>query len=203
MTTTTTSHTVSNLDRESWLTEAAQFILDDLIAPHCALPSTDFRISIGFPSGKPSKVLAQCWKHEASADGVNEIFVSPTVSDSGEILAALTHELVHYADNCVSGHQHHFARVARAVGLDGKLTATVASPALAEQLDKYVSILGTIPHAKLDASLSGKKKQGTRMLKVACSACGFTFRTTQRHIDAIQYTDCLACDNGTLQAERV
>jgi hypothetical protein len=199
----TTPYAVSDLERETWLTEAAQFILDDIIAPHCTLPTTEFRISIGFPSGKPSKVLAQCWKHEASADGVNEIFVSPTVSDSVEILAALTHELVHYADNCVSGHQHHFARVARAVGLDGRLTSTVASTGLAERLDYYVSILGTIPHAKLDASLSGKKKQGTRMLKVACSGCDFSFRTTQRHIDSMAYTDCLACDSGTLQTEGV
>lgn len=197
----TTPYAISELDRESWLTEAAQFILDDIIAPHCVLPSTDFRISIGFPSGKPSRVMAQCWKHEASADGVNEIFVSPTVSDSVEILAALAHELIHYADNCVSGHQHHFARVARAIGLDGKLTATVASPALSQRLDQYVAILGTIPHAKLDASLSGAKKQGTRMLKVACSDCGFSFRTTQRHIDCMQFTDCLACTTGTLQTE--
>ena len=197
----TTPYAVSDLDRESWLTEAAQFILDDIIAPHCTLPATDFRISIGFPSGKPSRVLAQCWKHEASADGVSEIFVSPTVSDSLEILAALTHELVHYADNCVSGHQHHFARVARAVGLDGKLTATTASTELSKRLDYYVSILGTIPHAKLDPALSGKKKQGTRMIKVACSDCDFSFRTTARHIDLMKFTDCLACDDGTLQTE--
>jgi len=194
------SNPINNLDRETWLTEQAQFILDDIIALHSPIPTDrPFRISIGFPSGRPSKVLAQCWKAKASADNTNEIFVSPTVDDSIEILAALAHELIHYTDDCESGHQHHFAKVARAIGLEGKLTATVAGPTLTEQLQQYVDLLGPIPHAKLDANESGKKKQGTRMLKVECDCCGFAFRATQKHIDSIQFTDCLACNNGTLQ----
>jgi hypothetical protein len=188
------------IDRETWLTECAQFILDDLISPHCTLPTTGYRISIGFPSGRTSKVLAQCWKHEASADGVNEIFVSPTVDDSSEILAALTHELVHYADNCESGHKHHFARVARLVGLEGKLTATFAGHALTEQLQEYINLLGHIPHAKLDATLNGKKKQTTRMIKVECGTCGWSFRTTQSNIDKMIFSDCQACDDGKMHS---
>lgn len=178
---------MNKLDRETWLTECAQFILDDQLAPLCDIPATPFRISIGFPSGRPSKVLAQCWKHEASADGVNEIFVSPTVDDSIEILAALTHELIHFTDNCESGHQNHFARVARKVGLEGKLTATVAGADLKQRLQQYVDLLGPIPHAKLDATKSGKKKQGTRMIKVECvnTACEFTYRATQTQLDKV------------------
>jgi len=190
------------LDRESWLTEAAQFILDDLIAPNCPLPETPFRVSVGFPSGRQNNVLAQCWKKEASADGHTEIFVTPTCSDSLEILASLTHELIHYSDNCESGHQHHFARVARAVGLEGRLTATVAGDALRDVLQSYIDLLGPIPHGKLDPGKSGKKKQGTRMLKVSCSDCGFHFRTTDKHISAMIYTDCLACETGTLASEQ-
>ena len=193
---------MQKLDRETWLTECAQFILDDIIAPHCDIPNTQFRISIGFPSGKPSKVLAQCWKTEASADGVSEIFVSPTVDDSIDILAALTHELIHFTDNCASGHQNHFAKVARLVGLEGKLTATVAGQDLQTLLALYVDLLGPIPHAKLDATLSGKPKQKTRMLKVECNdqACGFSFRTTQTHIDALHAESiCPACSASFLK----
>jgi hypothetical protein len=191
------------LDREAWLTEAAQFILDDIIAPHATLPAAPYRISIGFPSGRPSKVLAQCWKMEASADQVNEIFVSPTVDDSIEILAALAHELIHYSDNCNSGHQNHFARVARAIGLEGKLTATTAGAALAQQLAGYVELLGDIPHGKLDASLSGKPKQTTRMLKVTCDKCDFAFRATQKNLDLMEFFECLACHGGTLKTQTV
>lgn len=190
-------------DREHWLTEAAQFIIDDLISPHLSeQPQHPFRVSVGFPSGKPSKVLAQCWKAEASADSTNEIFVSPIEDDSAAILASLTHELVHYSDNCESGHKGHFARVARAIGLEGKLTATTAGPELAEQLASYVEILGEIPHAKIDVAKSGVKKQGSRMIKVCCERCEFSFRTTQKHIDAMHadnpgHRACPVC--GTIE----
>lgn len=198
-----TDQTRSQLDRETWITECGQFILDDIISQHCTLPETPWRASIGFPSGKPSKVLAQCWKHEASADGYNEIFVSPTADDSMQILEALTHELVHYSDNCESGHQNHFARVARVIGLEGKLTATHAGPALRAQLQTYIDMLGPIPHAKLDHTKSGKKKQGTRMLKVQCNACDFHFRATAKHIAAMIYDDCLACETGSLCSDEM
>lgn len=189
------------LDREAWLTEAAGLILDERIAPHADTPvGRQFRISIGFPSGKPSKIAAQCWRAAASADGVNEIFVSPTVDNSIEILGSLAHELVHYVDDCESGHKHHFARVARAIGLEGKLTATHPGAKLTDYLQSIVNLLGPIPHAKLTYSKSGRKTQGTRMLKVECSACGFTFRATRTHTDRITASSpCPACHNvGTL-----
>lgn len=39
------------------------------------------------------------------------------------------------------------------------------------------------------------KKQGTRMLKLVCSECGFACRTTRKHISAAQTdeTDGLCC----------
>jgi hypothetical protein len=188
------------LDREAWLTESAGLILDELIAPHCTLPTDrDFRISLGFPSGKVSNVIAQCWVAAASADNTNEIFVTPIIDDSIEILASLVHELIHYVDDCASGHKNHFAKVARKVGLEGKLTATTAGAALAEQLDQYVALLGPIPHAKITPSKSGIKKQGTRMIKVECTTCGFAFRATRTHLDNMHHNHCLSCDTGTLE----
>ena len=189
------------LDREAWLTEAAGLILDELIAPHCELPTRPYRISVGFPSGKVSRVVAQCWVSAASADGTNEIFVSPTVDDSLEVLAAVVHELVHYTDDCQSGHKGHFARVARQVGLVGRLTATTAGDGLVRSLQQYVDLLGQIPHAKITPSKSGIKKQGTRMIKVACTGCYFSFRATQKNIDKIRRHDCPACSVGNLATQ--
>ena len=183
------------LNREQWLTSAATMIFSDLIAPHLHQPPAHpFRVSVGFPSGKVSKVVAQCWKAEASADSTNEIFVSPTVSDSIEVLASLTHELIHFADNCASGHRNHFARVARKVGLEGHLTATTAGETLSAQLNYYVELLGQIPHAILDPTLSGAKKQPTRMIKLECCACSFTCRATRSQIETLSTSKlCPAC----------
>jgi len=194
--------TTQAIDRERWLTEAAHMILADIIEPVTALPEASFKVSVGFPSGKPSKVIAQCWRKEASAGGFNEIFVTPLIDDSLQILEALAHELVHYSDNCASGHRNHFARVARAIGLKGQLTATYAGEALKAMLAEIVDVLGPIPHSKIDLSKTGTKKQGTRMIKVECqnSACSFSFRTSQAQLDKLTATACCpACDQAALK----
>jgi len=196
---------MQTLDREQWLTQAAHFIYDDIIAIHAPRPTDrDFRVSVGFPAGTRAgnKAIACCWASAASADGTNEIFVTPSLDDSREILASLAHELIHYSDDCQSGHKNHFARVARAIGLEGKLTATVAGADLTAKLDGYIELLGEIPHAKLDASKSGKTKQTTRMIKVACSDCPFTFRATRKNIDLLDTESCCpACNVGSLITE--
>jgi hypothetical protein len=194
----TTVKTELNLDREAWLTEAAQFILDDIISLHISDGSikTDFRVSVGYPprSTSRSKVVAVCIKSDASADKLSEIFVTPAISDSMTILANLSHELVHYSDDCQSGHKNHFARVARAIGLEGKLTATVAGAGLQIKLRKIIDLLGEIPHAAIDIG-KAKAKQTTRLLKVACpdDSCGFNYRAS--HMQIVKITDllCPAC----------
>ena len=186
-----------NLDREAWLTEASELILAEKIRPllreEIKFP---FRVSVGYPprSRSNSNVIAVCIVAEASAEQFNEIFVSPALSDSVAILAALSHELIHYSDNCASGHKNHFARMARSIGLEGKLTATFAGAALVAYLETIVEILGPIPHAAIDLSIA-KPKQATRMIKVSCpdENCGFSYRTTKSQIIKISDYLCPAC----------
>ncbi len=73
-------------------------------------------------------------------------------------------------------------RIALAVGLAGKMTATHASPELTERLNVLCSQIGPYPHTSLDRSQL--KKQSTRMLKVECPECGYTVRTTAKWIEA-------------------
>ena len=199
----TTTKNISSLDREAWLTEAAQLIQDEVIYP--ALPkshiiNTPFRVSVGFPprSRANSKTIAICIASKASADLTNEIFITPQLDDSFAILEALTHEMVHQADDCHSGHRNFFASVARRIGLDGKLTATHADSKLSSYLLTVVRLLGDIPHAAINID-TAKKKQTTRMIKIECDSCGFHFRTTQAQIDNITSWNCLSCDYGELQ----
>ena len=197
--------TTLNLDREAWLTEAAQLIQDEIIRPK--LPAdyiieNNFRVSVGFPpnSRANGRHIACCIRAEASADSTNEIFISPIKDDSLEILAALTHELVHQSDNCESGHRNHFAKVARAIGLEGKFTQTYAGAVLESYFADMVRLLGDIPHAAINIDIA-KPKQATRMLKVSCPECAFQFRTTQTQIERITVTECIACSIGTMQVE--
>ena len=191
--------TTSTFDREAYLNEAGAIILEEIIHPHCANPSKhEWRASVGFPSGKPSKVIAQCWVSAASDAGINEIFVTPTIDNTMDILDALTHELVHQSDDCASGHKGHFARVARLVGLEGKLTATHAGPKLQARLQQIIDVLGEIPHAKITPSKSGVKKQTSRMIKFACPSCEFNYRITRSNINLITIHDCPACDSAMM-----
>ena len=198
----------NDMDREEWLTEAMHMILGDIIAPAIAPdwePLNPFRVSVGYPprSRANSKVVAVCIVSAASADKHNEIFVTPAIDDSMVILANLAHEGVHQSDDCASGHKNHFARVARRIGLEGKLTATTAGVLLNSKLAKIVDTLGEIPHAKINLD-AAKTKQTTRMIKVACpdvDTCGFSYRTSQTNISKITDLLCPACAVHDMAAE--
>ena len=172
--------------REAWLTEAIALLGAEVFGPVGeTLPAV--RVSVGWPGGRGQKnsVIGQCWASRAAEDGVAQIFVSPVLSDGVRVLDVLVHELVHAIDDCQSGHRGRFAKIARAVGLEGKLTATVAGEALSETLKGIVARLGDFPHGALvnPAETSGPKKQGTRMLKVECPNDGYIVRTTQKWLD--------------------
>jgi hypothetical protein len=185
--------------RESYLQEAANLILDELIMPAVAAkgfeyPRPAFRISVGWPKhSRGGKAVAQCFTREASTDGRNEIFVTPEIDDPVRVMDAVAHELIHAVDDCASGHRNFFAAVARAIGLEGPLTATEAGPELAGKLSEIAGLLGGFPHHRMDIGKS-HKPGGTRLVKVECSDCGFHFRTSQKQIDLIPADHaCPAC----------
>lgn len=173
--------------REAWLTKAADLLWDRIreVHPMTTLPAV--KVSMGFPfkrKGKGSHAVGQCWCSTASKEGVCEIFVCPTQDDPITVLGILLHEQVHAAVGVREGHKGPFKRVAQAVGLEGKMTATVSGKGLTQFLKNAVKTLGPYPHRELQTGLSsGPKKDGTRMIKVFCPECEYTVRTTQKWID--------------------
>ena len=166
--------------RETWLQAGVaglERIFDDA---GYKLPAV--KVSCSWPGGGSArKRIGECWPRAASAAKVNEIFISPVVSEPVAALDILAHELCHAVDDCASGHKKPFAKIATGIGLMGKMTQTVAGPLLLPKLQKLAAQLGPYPHAQL--SLAGRKKQSTRMIKVECSDCGGVYRTTQKWID--------------------
>jgi hypothetical protein len=175
------------MTREDWLNQMVErlrplyrdagYQLPDRIKVSCGWP-THRAIA---PTGK-SRTIGQCFSTQCSAGQVNEIFVSPCISDAAQAAAVLCHELIHALDDCRNGHKGPFRRVATAIGLAGKMTATHAGPDLAECLNALCAELGPYPHATLDYEI-GRKKQTTRLLKVSCPDCGYTVRTTRQWIE--------------------
>jgi hypothetical protein len=171
------------VNREDWLNRVAE-----RMAPWFAevgAPLTKFRVSVGFPSaGKKGKAIGECWTDKASEDAHHEIFIRPDRSDSVDVAAILCHELVHAAIGIDKGHGKAFKNVATALGLEGKMKATVPGRYFIDRIAPVIEELGPIPHGRLGlGESSGPKKQSTRMIKCECSECGYVVRTSKKWIE--------------------
>ena len=185
--------------REEWLGRLVDALRPMFAENGSPLPER-IRVSCGWPSrsalsGK-AKRIGEAWSHRCSADGSHETFLSPVLADPIDVGAVLVHELVHHAVGVEQGHKGPFKRCALAVGLAGPMRATTAGPELASRLHALAETIGPYPHGALVAG-DGRKKQGTRMLKVLCTDCGCIVRMTRQWLDDVGAPTC-AC-GGTMR----
>lgn len=185
--------------REAWLVAATEKLRSGLFAEQGAVVPP-VRLSVGFPGGGSTTAIGQIWLSRACADAIPQVFISPVIAEATRALDILVHELVH-AVHPTAGHGPVFKRLAVAVGLTGRMTATVASEPLKVRLNALADELGPYPHSEImvgmrrapkgpgepgegepEGPIGGPKKQGTRMLKVQCSRCGYTARVAGRWI---------------------
>lgn len=139
-------------------------------------------VSVGFPStkalGAKSRALGECWKREASADGKNQIFLSPLIEDPVKAIDILAHELVHAVDDCEHAHRAAFVKICDKVGLtEGPAKGRAAGQELILVIEHIIKDLGEFPHSPLHA-VGKDKTQTTRMRKVVCPECGYLVRST-------------------------
>lgn len=183
------------MNREAWLMAAVEAVKPLFPNPENVPP---VRVSVGFPGGRGKKAgtIGQCWGSKASEDGIPHIFIHPSLTDPVEVLGVLIHELVHAVDDCQNGHKAPFAAIAREVGLEGKMTATVVSEPLRQVLESEVlPKLGEYPHAALSTTSKPGTVQTTRMLKVVClNDTGYLVRMTQKWLDLYGPPACPCCD---------
>jgi hypothetical protein len=204
----------SKLSRENYLIQATDILRKSLFKPKgYKVPKVELSISWATHgnnsrnTGK-AKVLGQCFNRASSDKGINQVIITPnldgtTIKGTLQILGVLVHELVHAVDDCISGHGKAFKDCATAVGLTGPMRSTGESEELKEYLkSNIIKVLGKFPHAQV--SLSKKKKQSVRNIKVSCDSCDFSFRTSKKNI-VLMYDlkdpnnwDCLACEQGIL-----
>jgi hypothetical protein len=199
------------MTREEWLTIAATLIMDGIVGPHGALTANPpkWQVACGWPSrnalSSSRRRIGECWSPEFCRDGATfQVFISPVLNepvqgDGDGVLPVLVHELVHVVAG-EGGHRGRFKQVAVAVGLTGKMTATVAGSELCEKLAEIVRQLGPYPHAGIEAA-SRRRKQSTRMIKVMavnCTSCSYVARTTRKWIETVGLP---RCPHGSLMEE--
>ena len=199
-------NTNTNAHRETWLNRLAA-----LMAPkfeELGHPVPALRIAIGFTgSAREKEVAGVCWHKSASADQHFEIFISPDQADPIRVAGVLAHEMTHAAVGFEHKHRGPFAKVCKALGLEGPMTATTEGPAFIEWVKPFLDLLGPLPHAPLMFRHSGgarrkpdeetdgsegegeaggssndKPKQSTRLLKACCQheGCGYTVRLSRK-----------------------
>jgi hypothetical protein len=173
------------VNREAWLWDIVGMIEPRFTKIGLAIPP--LHISVGFPSrnalSMKKRVIGQCYPGLTSEDNKPQLFISPLISDTVEVVGVVMHEVLHAAVGTEFGHRKEFSVPARRLGLAGKPTATFPDAELKEWIEKEVAAkIEAYPHPKLVAS--GKfKPQGTRLLKAACTECGYTTRVTAKWVE--------------------
>jgi hypothetical protein len=179
--------------REEWLNAATKSLRPLFKAAGNDAYPKKLKVSCGWPGGGSARTrIGECWSETCSSKGATEIFISPSVAEKVKVLDILAHELVHAIVGVKEGHGPVFKRLATKLGLAGKMTATVAGPELCKQLKAIAKKLGHYPHAVL--TISGRKKQTTRMIKCECRACGYACRTTSKWLESLGAPICPGCD---------
>src|SRR5262249_21488347 len=126
--------------------------------------------------------IGECWAPEACSDKHAEVFISPEISNGAKIIDVLAHELVHASVGNKEGHGKVFKKAALAIGLEGPMRATKASPAFGKWCQALFKRIGPYPAGYL-SNEKGIKKQSTRLLKCECPRCGYTVRVTRKWIE--------------------
>jgi len=156
--------------REQWLNNAVTSVRGIFHANGFPIPD-HVRVSCGFPSKRARSLYRNVGEHfspDASEDATHQIFISPVLDDSVEVLGVLVHELSH----AVTGAEHGlaFKQCVRKVWLEGNPSATKVGVNFRTNFAPILDSLGIYPHAKLNVEGS-YKPQGTRMLKAVCGTC--------------------------------
>lgn len=177
--------------REDWLNAFVERARPVFAAAGFPLPDK-IRVAVGFTStGKRGKVIGECWSDTCSQDGHFEIFLKPTTQTPSRLADITTHELCHAAVGIKAGHGPKFKACATAVGLEGKMTSTIAGVGWYEWALPVLEKLGPMPYAAMTlGESSAKPKQKTNLLKVECNECGWLARVTRRWIEPYNELSC-------------
>jgi len=179
--------TTKTITREQWLNKIVAKSRPMFKKAGHELPIV--RVAIGVTQTK--KAIGECWHSICAEDKAREIWVSPTINhqDPMRIADVLIHELCHAALPDNAGHKTQFARLAKAMLLIGKPSATEASEEFAEVWAPILEKIGPYPgvgNFARGAIIGGRKKQKAYLIKCQCLECEAVWRMTQTHIEAVQ-----------------
>jgi hypothetical protein len=154
----------------------------------------NIKVTCGFPSkkalSKKNRRIGEIWASQCSAGNFFETMIHPSECDSVNVSAILAHEICHAIVGVGQGHNRRtFGKVARAIGLEGSLTATYAGEALIRKFCDIIDEIGGYPHKQLYAVMP-QKKDHCRYIKLVCSTCDFYCLVSRKHIENLPTCGC-------------
>jgi hypothetical protein len=181
------------LNREAWLTNAAKLV-EPIFKGFTLKP---YRLTCGWPSrngtGRKKRVVGECHSIESSKGGVHEIFISPVLEESLEVLGTVCHEVAHVVAGIDAKHGARFVKVCKHVGLTkGKATEVMPGDALNLRLAKVVGKLGKYPHSAL-VGVRKPARPGAGGISLTCPMCACLVRISRKWLDM---AGCPTCGCG-------
>lgn len=173
------------MNREQWLNKLAAAALPKISSRlDMADEEPAIKLSCGFPAqqGKRNQVGAQLIPPAASDEFNAEIFVNPTIAEKSAVVKLVLPLLVAATTGDYKQGRDYKAALSR-VGLNTNNLPTWAEM-LAERMPDY-------PHAAI--TIPDRKKQTTRLIKVACLNDNYICRVSRSTVDAMGCPICPAC----------
>jgi len=151
--------------REAWLNKAVE-----LLRPHFLHYKLEIPEKVAVTCGWPSKGglststprLGECWPASCTFDGINQIFITPTLKEHVRVLETLVHELVHACLPDDEKHGPRFKNAIKDIGLEGKVSATVAGADLVVRLEAIGAELGDYPNSAIHPADAKPKDPGKK-----------------------------------------
>lgn len=159
------------LTREDWLKEAVLLIESDILSTEGVSLPEYWDIGVGFAHGSKT-AIGQAWDKDVSEDKkVHHMFISPTLGshDIVNLLQVVLHEMIHISVGIDQKHGGDFKRVARDVGLEGRLTATYVtngSPLFNKLADIAAKIGKPYPHTAITIMAKPKQERVSNFTKI-------------------------------------
>jgi len=172
--------------REAWLKAAVEELSPMFEGKGTQMPEK-WAVSVGFPKGafKNQPSIGECWDPSVSDNNITNMFISPVMDDLHQILGVLLHEMVHAAVGLKCKHTGEFRRVARALGLEGKLTATFVSEGtdLYKDFTAIIERLGAYPGTAMKVKRAEKKAKWFLVKLASKNDPGYKFTIAPRLLE--------------------
>jgi len=166
--------------REDWLDQSVERFRQHFKERGYKLPKK-IEVSVGFPSmGVKSSTIGETFPRTASKKGANQIFISPNVKNSVEVLTVLAHELIHAYLDCEFGHTAPFQKIAGNIGLTTPWVEAKGSEAFLTMVRGWAAELGNYPHGGFKDYLVFSDTQKSYLKRVECPDCQYLMRITNR-----------------------